>query len=41
MRADLFLSELGYVKSRQSAKVLIEGGKVTLDGRVLLTYTAP
>ena len=35
MRADLFLSELGYVKSRQSAKVLIEGGKVTLDGRVL------
>ncbi len=36
MRADLFLSEFGYVKSRQNAKVLIEGGKVTLDGRVLL-----
>lgn len=35
MRADLFLSEYGYVKSRQNAKVLIEGGKVTLDGRVL------
>ena len=35
MRADLYLSEFGYVKSRQNAKVLIEGGKVTLDGRVL------
>lgn len=35
MRADLYLSEFGYVKSRQNAKVLIEGGKVTLDGRIL------
>ncbi len=35
MRADLFLSEFGHVKSRQNAKVLIEGGKVTLDGRIL------
>ncbi len=36
MRADLFLSERGYAKSRQNAKSLIEGGKVTLDGRALL-----
>ena len=35
MRADLYLSEFGDVKSRQNAKVLIEGGKVTLDGRIL------
>ncbi len=35
MRADLFLSEFGYAKSRQNAKTLIEGGKVTLDGKVL------
>ena len=35
MRVDLFLSEFGYLKSRQNAKVLIEGGKVTIDGRVL------
>ncbi len=35
MRSDLYLLEYGYVKSRQSAKNLIEGGRVTVDGRVL------
>ena len=33
MRVDIYLAENGYVKSRQSAKNLIEGGKVVLDGR--------
>lgn len=33
MRADAFLSERGYTKSRQSAKMLIEKGAVTLDGK--------
>ena len=33
IRADLFLSQNGYVKSRQNAKALIEGGKVMIDGK--------
>lgn len=33
IRADVFLSQKGYVKSRQNAKVLIESGKVIIDGK--------
>ena len=33
MRADVFLAESGYVQSRQRARVLIEGGFVTIDGK--------
>ena len=33
MRLDVFLVENGYVRSRARAKVLIEGGFVTLDGK--------
>lgn len=32
MRADLFLTEKGYVPSRKKAQVLIEEGKVSIDG---------
>lgn len=32
MRADVFLTEGGYVQSRQRAKTLIESGCVTIDG---------
>lgn len=32
MRVDLYLSTFGYVKSRQKAKTLIEGGYVTVNG---------
>jgi len=35
MRADLYLASEGYVKSRQQAKNLIEGGKVIVDGVTL------
>ena len=35
MRADVFLTEKGYVASRKKAQTLIAEGKVTLDGRVL------
>ena len=35
MRLDVYLVEEGYAKSRVRAKGLIEGGKVTLDGRVV------
>ena len=35
MRADLYLTEKGYVPSRQRARDLIERGLVTLDGRVI------
>lgn len=35
MRADLFLSENGYVQSRQRAKELILGGCVEIDGKVI------
>ena len=35
MRADLFLTTNGYTASRQQAKRLIEGGNVTVDGRVI------
>lgn len=35
MRADVYLSEHGYVKSRQNAKVLIEKGAVTIDGHTV------
>ena len=36
MRADVYLTENGYVSSRQRAKTLIEGKNVLVDG-VLLT----
>lgn len=32
MRADLYLVQFGHTKSRQSAKLLIEAGKVNMDG---------
>ena len=35
MRADLFLYNLGYVKSRQKAKNLIEGGNVKINSIVI------
>lgn len=35
MRADLFLTEKGYVTSRKKAQMLIEAGKVLIDGRIL------
>ena len=35
MRADLFLSENGYVQSRQRAQDLILGGCVEIDGKVV------
>ncbi len=41
MRADLFLTEGGYVQSRTRAKELIEGGYVTVDGRVLSKASFP
>ncbi len=35
MRADVFLTEHGYVQSRQRAKTLIESGCVTIDGEAV------
>ncbi len=35
MRADLFLTEKGYVSSRKKAQILIDAGKVSIDGRVV------
>ena len=35
MRIDLYLTEHGYVQSRQRAKQLIEEGNITVDGRVI------
>ncbi len=35
MRVDIYLAQNGYVKSRSSAKELIEKGKITIDGRLL------
>lgn len=35
MRADLFLTEKGYAISRKKAQILIEEGKVSIDGRTL------
>ena len=35
MRIDLYLTEQGYVQSRQRARALIDGGGVTLDGKVV------
>lgn len=32
MRADLFLTEKGYVQSRKKAQMLIDEGKITIDG---------
>ena len=32
MRADVYLAQYGHAKSRQSAKLLIESGKVKIDG---------
>ena len=39
MRADIYLFENGYAKSRQNAKVLIQGGGVKIDG-VIITKPA-
>ena len=33
MRADSYLFNFGYAKSRQNAKILIENGNVLLDGK--------
>lgn len=35
MRADLFLTENGYAPSRKKAQMLIEEGKVSIDGRIV------
>lgn len=35
MRADLFLTEGGYAPSRKKAQILIEEGKVTIDGCII------
>ncbi len=35
MRADVYISEFGYAKSRQNAKNLIEKGAISVDGRAL------
>ena len=35
MRADLFLTEKGYAPSRKKAQMLIEEGKVSIDGRIV------
>ena len=35
MRADLFLFQNGYVKSRQKAKSLIEDGQVKINGKII------
>ncbi|MBE6539090.1 MAG: TlyA family RNA methyltransferase [Ruminococcaceae bacterium] len=35
MRADIYLAQFGYAKSRQSAKTMIEKGSATIDGRVI------
>ena len=35
MRADLYLTEKGYVSSRKKAQILIDAGKVTLDGHTV------
>ena len=35
IRIDIYLTQNGYVKSRNAAKELIEEGKVTFDGRIL------
>ena len=36
MRADFYLFTFGEAKSRQNAKILIEGGNVKIDGKVIL-----
>lgn len=35
MRADVYLTEHGYLSSRKRAQTLIEAGKVSVDGRVI------
>ena len=35
MRADLFLSESGYIQSRKKAQMLIDEGKVFIDGQII------
>ena len=35
MRADLFLTEKGYAPSRKKAQMLIDEGKVSIDGRIV------
>lgn len=35
MRADLYLFNFGYAKSRQNAKIMIESASVSIDGRIV------
>ena len=35
MRVDLFLTEKGYISSRKKAQILIDEGKVIIDGRIV------
>lgn len=41
MRADIYLASFGFAKSRQSAKNLIESGKVKIDGRLIKKPSEP
>lgn len=41
MRADVFLTAGGYVQSRRRAQELIEGGHVTVDGKLLKKASTP
>ena len=41
MRADVYLTEKGYVTSRRRARELIESGCVTVDGKILTKPAAP
>lgn len=41
MRADLFLTEKGYISSRKKAQMLIDEGKVLIDGRIVKKASQP
>lgn len=41
MRADLFLTEKGYISSRKKAQTLIDEGKVTIDGHIVKKASQP
>ncbi len=41
MRADLFLTEKGYISSRKKAQTLIEEGKVAIDGHIVKKASQP
>ena len=41
MRADLFLTEKGYISSRKKAQTLIDEGKVSIDGRIVKKASQP